>query len=590
MSFKLGNITPSTFKLQDKDVLRIMMGGIEIWPTYDGTPIPTDPTDPTTPTDPVDPTDPTDPVLTPGYLSVSIQEMNFGQTVLNEAATSQVTLTNTGGDRLSLVSVDVTGAGYTSTGTCGSFLDPGGTCSIAVTFTPTAESVYNGNLRITTSTNIEDIWLIGAGSTSTTSITLSRLSTSGNQIIKEDGTPERLHSVNWFGAESPNNFPHGIWLRSYKAIIDQIKSMGFNCIRMPFSGDTFKAGSIINGVDADQPDNMDFVLSGSAIEPENIVWKTPFECMDIILDYCEAQGLYVVMDHHRRAAGAGADGEPTDALYTEQDWIATWQTVAQRYKDRRCVIGADVHNEPHNLTWDVWATLAENCGNAIHAIAPDWLIFVEGVGVYNDTSYWWGGNLIGVSTRPVVLTVPNKLVYSPHEYGQSVATQAWLRYDSDPSLPLNYPNNLYAIWREHWGFIFEDNIAPLWIGEFGGFFGIDGLGGATKPHATYETQWMTELVKYYNGDFNGDGVRELEAGKKGISFAFWSYNPNSGDTGGLVQDDWTTPQTHKLDILAPALTTPSTTPTEPTVITVVMVDPLGNLITDSAGNAWIKQI
>jgi endoglucanase len=53
----------------------------------------------------------------------------------------------------------------------------------------------------------------------------------------------------------------------------------------------------------------------------------------------------------------------------------------------------------------------------------------------------------------------------------------------------------------------------------------------------------------------------------GMSFAYWSFNPNSGDTGGLVADDWTTPQTTKLAALKPILTPsaittpqPSTTP------------------------------
>ena len=27
---------------------------------------------------------------------------------------------------------------------------------------------------------------------------------------------------------------------------------------------------------------------------------------------------------------------------------------------------------------------------------------------------------------------------------------------------------------------------------------------------------------------------------------FWCLNPNSGDTGGLLQNDWTTPETYAL--------------------------------------------
>ncbi len=38
-----------------------------------------------------------------------------------------------------------------------------------------------------------------------------------------------------------------------------------------------------------------------------------------------------------------------------------------------------------------------------------------------------------------------------------------------------------------------------------------------------------------------------------MSFAYWSWNPNSGDTGGLVADDWSSPEQDKLDALAPLL-------------------------------------
>ena len=55
-----------------------------------------------------------------------------------------------------------------------------------------------------------------------------------------------------------------------------------------------------------------------------------------------------------------------------------------------------LHNEPHDLTWDTWAALAEGCADAIHAENPDWLIFVEGVGANPDnTPDWWGGALKG---------------------------------------------------------------------------------------------------------------------------------------------------------------------------------------------------
>ena len=43
----------------------------------------------------------------------------------------------------------------------------------------------------------------------------------------------------------------------------------------------------------------------------------------------------------------------------------------------------------------------------------------------------------------------------------------------------------------------------------------------------------------------------MGTGVNGISFTFWSWNPNSGDTGGILNDDWTTVNTRKQNILQP---------------------------------------
>lgn len=38
---------------------------------------------------------------------------------------------------------------------------------------------------------------------------------------------------------------------------------------------------------------------------------------------------------------------------------------------------------------------------------------------------------------------------------------------------------------------------------------------------------------------------------------FWCVNPNSGDTGGLLNYDWMTPDTKKLEFLATLVSNPT---------------------------------
>lgn len=357
------------------------------------------------------------------------------------------------------------------------------------------------------------------------------LKTAGTKIVRLSGETVQIKAINWFGIESSNRVPHGLWADGYKLMINRMKSLGFNAIRLPFAGNSFTVTP--TGVDFTKPENGVFQ---SATTPGQC--KPALECLDIIIDYAASQGMWIILDYHRRVIGTGADGNPVGTGQTQQQWIDNWLMLATRYKAKANVIGADLYNEPHLLTWSAWAALAELAGNAIHIIAPHWLMLVEGVGSYNGEAYWQGGQLRGVHDRPITFTVQNRLVYSPHEYGQSVATQKWLKSVATPVVE-NWPHNLESIWQDAWGFITEQGIAPVLVGEFGGKFGYNGTGVDNQANGAVEREWGAKLVTY------------LQA--TGTSFAFWSYNPNSADTGGIVQDNWTTLQAGKVALLSPLL-------------------------------------
>ncbi|MFG1424706.1 Calx-beta domain-containing protein [Roseixanthobacter glucoisosaccharinicivorans] len=350
------------------------------------------------------------------------------------------------------------------------------------------------------------------------------LSTSGNQIVDAAGNAVQIGGVNWFGFESDTMSPHGLWTRSYQDMMDQMKDLGFNTIRLPFSTDMLHATSPANGIDyAKNPD-----LAGLA----------PLQVMDKIVDYADAIGMKIILDHHRSDAGAGtsANGLWYDSTHSEAQWVSDWQMLAQRYAGDTAVIGADLHNEPYNGTWggggaNDWATAAERAGNAIGDVNSNWLIFVEGIGTYEGNNYWWGGNLMGVRDRPIELDVDNKLVYSAHDYPNSIYPQPWF---SDPSYPANLPEKF----DQMWGYIYKENIAPVYIGEFG-----------TKLTDPKDAPWLEAITSYLGGDLDNNGTTDIAAGDKGVSWTYWSWNPNSGDTGGILKDDWTSVNTNKLSYL-----------------------------------------
>lgn len=373
------------------------------------------------------------------------------------------------------------------------------------------------------------------------------LSTAGNQIVSAGGTPVKLAAINWYGLETNAYAPQGLWAQSYKIMMNQMVSLGFNAIRLPFSLQLFDSGSTPSGINYTL--NPDLAgLNGLGI-------------MDKIVAYASQIGLKIILDDHRSAAGSSANenGLWHDGGYTEANWINTWTMLAKHYAGNSTVFAADLLNEPHGAaTWgdgsaNDWAAAATRAGDAIQAVNPNWLIMVEGIQTYNGQSTWWGGNLMGAASHPITLTDAHKLVYSAHDYPSSVYAQPWF---SDPA----YPNNLDAVWTKYWGYLYQNDTAPVFLGEFG-----------SKLATTSDQSWMTQLVHYLDAPGGAGGAQ-------GLSWAYWDWNPTSGDTGGILKDDWSTVDTTKMTAITPALYHSGTT----TTVTPATVDFVVKLSTASS--------
>jgi len=337
------------------------------------------------------------------------------------------------------------------------------------------------------------------------------LHTEDNRILDSNGNQVILTGINWFGLETEAFAPHGLWARSLDSILDQIVELGFNTLRLPYSNQLFDPSSAPNGINYDLNPDLEG-LSG-------------LEIMDRIIDGAGERGLKVILDRHRPDSHAQSELWYTPQ-YDEERWISDWVMLVERYARDDTVIGVDLHNEPHGrATWGSgdpetdWHLAAERAGSAILEVNPNLLIIVEGVDQYQGDWYWWGGNLMGARDRPVRLDVPNQLVYSTHEYGPGVYPQPWF------SAP-DFPENLTEIWDRHWGYLHNEEIAPVLVGEFGGRSVGDDKEGI----------WQRELVSYLRAN--------------NLSYTYWTFNPNSGDTGGILLDDWQTVDPDKQALLS----------------------------------------
>ncbi|PFG33829.1 cellulase family glycosylhydrolase [Sanguibacter antarcticus] len=364
----------------------------------------------------------------------------------------------------------------------------------------------------------------------------------GNQIVDENGKSVWMTGVNWFGFNASERVFHGLWSGNITSITKSMADRGINLVRVPISSELLLEWR-----------------NGETIMPNVNTYANPelaglnnLEIFDYWLDLCEQNGLKVVLDAHSAEADNSGHVYPMwykDAITTEDVYLG-WEWFADRYKNNDTVIGADLENEPHGTQgaterakWDDSTDIdnfkyfAETAASRILAKNPNLLILVEGIEIYPKegvewtstglTDYytnWWGGNLRGVAEHPIDLGEhQDQLVYSPHDYGPLVYQQPWFEGTDWDRESLERD-----VWDPNWLYIHKQDIAPLLIGEWGGFLD-DG------PNE----KWMVAL-------------RDLIAENR-LHHTFWVLNPNSGDTGGLLTNDWATWDEEKYDILEPAL-------------------------------------
>jgi endoglucanase len=350
--------------------------------------------------------------------------------------------------------------------------------------------------------------------------------TSGNQILDSANNPVRISGINWYGFETSSEAPNGLWSQDYKAIIDDIAHLGYNTIRLPWSDQMVEDNPV--------PNIISFYGSGGPINTD-LKGLHSLDVMDKIIDYAGQDGLKVILDNHRSEAGNSAEqnGLWYTSQYPESSWINDWTALARRYASNPTVVGVDLRNEPHTpsyqsygtgATWGTgstttdWRLAAERAGDAVLAVNPDLLIAVEGIDVYQapgsgtSDSDWWGGNLEGAAQYPVQLTVPNRLVYSAHDYGPDLYQQTWFNssttYDS-----------LVAVWNKFWGYLAASNTAPVWVGEFGTTNTASDISSSTPGS---QGQWFSNLVQYIKSN--------------NLNWTYWALNGE--DSFGLLDNQY----------------------------------------------------
>lgn len=348
----------------------------------------------------------------------------------------------------------------------------------------------------------------------------------GATLKDKSGHAVRLTGINWFGFETNPQGLGGLQAINWQDTLKLLATKGFNVIRLPMSL------AIVRGWMGGVDPKVQFV---SGILNPDIDGVSSLTLLDKLIDYCKGIGLKIIFDMHTLVTTDIQKKLWYNSTYSLNDFQTAWQWLATRYNNDDTVIGMDLINEPHGQYWvdqnsgakwdgstdsNNWRKAAGDTGAKILAINPNLLIIVEGIestpvegktygstDKYDYICSWWGGNLREVKNYPVQLgTLQSQLVYSPHDYGPDIYVQPWFASTFDI-------NTLYRdAWQPNWYYIVEQNIAPVFIGEWGGK-----LGGNNQL-------WLEALSSFIN--------------QKSLNHTFWAFNPDSSDTGGIVDSNY----------------------------------------------------
>lgn len=344
------------------------------------------------------------------------------------------------------------------------------------------------------------------------------------KIYDASGQQVPIRGISHYGFNANILQPQYLWSMGWKEQIAQIKALGFNAVRLPYVPDTLYVTTPV--------DQLSYVDPGK--NPE-LIGKTPLQVMDMWMAEADRQGLYVMLDFHsvsndRQYQTWFVDNSADFGLiynssaYTVDNWIRDLKFVAARYANLPHFFAIDIYNEPNGVvrwstgdanmtqTKNYWKDAAEKAAAGVLAANPNLMIFVQGIngnwdGVENTSIPMnYGEDFQPQRYQPLNIAA-DKLVLSPHTYGPDV-------YVKSTFSASNFPANLAADWETLFGQFYPEH--PVVPGEWGGRYGVGG-----DPR---DVTWQNAFVDY----MLGKGMRD--------SF-YWCYTPNSGDTGGILDDN-----------------------------------------------------
>lgn len=329
-------------------------------------------------------------------------------------------------------------------------------------------------------------------------------------MMNSNGAADTQHEfkaqlIELIGEEETQNF-YDNWLDNFltESDIELLANSGYNSVRVAMHYNLFT-----------------LPIQEEPVQGEHTWLSKGFDMIDDLLDWCEANQIYLILDLHAAPGGQGYDAAISDynsslpSLWesdlNKSKTVALWGQLAERYKDEPWIGGYDLINEPNwNLATYELRNLYVQITNAIRAVDTNHIIFIEG--------NWFANDFTG-------LTPPwdNNLVYSFHKYWtyNDVGSISWvLDLQNQYNVPLwcGESGENSNVWYTDAIKLFEDhNIGWSW-------WPFKRIETVVAPFSISSNPKYEAIIDYWRGDAAAPSVTTAIEGLSELTTAALSSN------------------------------------------------------------------
>ncbi|KAG6833172.1 Endo-1,4-beta-xylanase 5 [Tephrocybe sp. NHM501043] len=258
------------------------------------------------------------------------------------------------------------------------------------------------------------------------------------------------------------------------------KSLGLNCIRLPFNYRHFE-------------DDMN----------PRVLKESGFKHLDRVINICAAHGIYTILDLHTAPGGQNTDWHADHGSHIANFWnhkdfldrsVWLWEQLAAHYKGNKWIAGYNPLNEPTDPKHTRVVAFYDRVHKAIRAIDPDHAIFFDGNTFASDFSHFGDAHKAWENTA-----------YSIHDYssyGFPAASETYTSTDEQRRrLRRSYEK------KREW---MDERKLCVWNGEWGPVYARKQYEGeATESINESRYKVLQDQLAIYNEDR--------------LSWSIWTY-------------------------------------------------------------------